>query len=366
MKIKTLSLRNYKKFSDWECSFCDEDGIPNSVIVFVGKNGSGKSSILQAITMLVGAAVKPYTAPSDLAYPGFRWDNIQRGRMPVEVRATIQFSDEEITATKQYSNLLAEKFPDKTFPKPGDHREIQLFLDYAENRVIANSTPGFFQTKGYQYALQLTKFEQNFDQLFQKVGSIYVYHEQRTAVSINSPKLVGDTNGSEERSAPVIDEKLIKEALFKWFVFHQQASNKDRGFTLREGQRDLFAKLEENYKSIFPGRSFKGFAPKMTPDQFLETEQDFWLFDGINDYEFSEMSGGERAIFPLLIDFANRSINNSIIIIDEVELHLHPPLQQAFVESLPKLGKNNQFIITTHSDYVANLFPESQIKRLDL
>jgi predicted ATP-dependent endonuclease of OLD family len=74
---------------------------------------------------------------------------------------------------------------------------------------------------------------------------------------------------------------------------------------------------------------------------------------------------GERAIFPLLVDFSLNNINNSIIIIDELELHLHPPLQQALIYALPKLGRNNQFIITTHSDYITSMFKPSQIIRLN-
>jgi predicted ATP-dependent endonuclease of OLD family len=76
------------------------------------------------------------------------------------------------------------------------------------------------------------------------------------------------------------------------------------------------------------------------------------------------MSAGERVIFPILIDFANWNINNSIIIIDELELHLHPPLQQALVDLLPRLGKNNQFIITTHSEDVAAMFHRKDIRYL--
>jgi predicted ATP-binding protein involved in virulence len=49
----------------------------------------------------------------------------------------------------------------------------------------------------------------------------------------------------------------------------------------------------------------------------------------------------------------------------EIELHLHPPMQQALLRTLPKLGKNNQFIITTHSDYVAQLVPESSIRIIE-
>jgi predicted ATP-dependent endonuclease of OLD family len=71
------------------------------------------------------------------------------------------------------------------------------------------------------------------------------------------------------------------------------------------------------------------------------------------------MSAGERAIFPMIIDFANWKVNNSIILIDEIELHLHPPLQQALISALPKFGNNNQFIITTHSDYVAYMVDDT-------
>ena len=79
------------------------------------------------------------------------------------------------------------------------------------------------------------------------------------------------------------------------------------------------------------------------------------------------MSAGERAIFPILMDFARWNINHSIIIIDEIELHLHPPLQQTLVRVLQQLGHDNQFIFTTHSNSVTSMFDESenQIIRLN-
>jgi len=65
------------------------------------------------------------------------------------------------------------------------------------------------------------------------------------------------------------------------------------------------------------------------------------------------------------MDFARKNINNSIIIIDEIELHLHPPLQQQLIRVLSKLGDNNQFIFTSHSDSVYNMFTPSEIFRLE-
>jgi predicted ATP-binding protein involved in virulence len=90
----------------------------------------------------------------------------------------------------------------------------------------------------------------------------------------------------------------------------------------------------------------------------------FYLFDGSHPYELGELSGGERAIFPMIFDFANWGINNSVILIDELELHLHPPLQQGLLKALRNLGKNNQFVITTHSDAIEAIVPPESVRRL--
>jgi len=66
----------------------------------------------------------------------------------------------------------------------------------------------------------------------------------------------------------------------------------------------------------------------------------------------------------MLFDFANWSIHNSIVLIDELELHLHPPLQQGLLKALRNLGNNNQFIVTTHSDAVTQIVPDESIRRL--
>ena len=134
---------------------------------------------------------------------------------------------------------------------------------------------------------------------------------------------------------------------------------------MEKGEFDFYDILSNKYSTVFADRKFVGSTPRF--DLFEKSPvPDFFLTDGTNQYELSEMSAGERAIFPILMDFARYNINNSIIIIDEVELHLHAPLQQAFIRALPQLGQNNQFILTSHSDNVANLFDEreNQIIRL--
>jgi AAA15 family ATPase/GTPase len=147
-------------------------------------------------------------------------------------------------------------------------------------------------------------------------------------------------------------------------MIHEKYSKNGKSF--RPGAKDLYAEIARIYKTVFPEREFAGLEMRDNIDNIL-TEPWFYIYNSKNktQYEFSEMSGGERATFPILLDFMNWNIHNSVILIDEIELHLHPPMQQALLRTLPKLGKNNQFIITTHSDYVAQLVPESSIRIIE-
>jgi predicted ATP-dependent endonuclease of OLD family len=95
------------------------------------------------------------------------------------------------------------------------------------------------------------------------------------------------------------------------------------------------------------------------PDDYF-----FSLKRGDAIFSFEEMSSGEQAVFALLFEFVRQDIGNSVVLIDELELHLHPSEQQALLGALPELGRDCQFIVTTHSPYVAKAFPPECVVRL--
>jgi len=76
------------------------------------------------------------------------------------------------------------------------------------------------------------------------------------------------------------------------------------------------------------------------------------------------MSSGEQAVFPLVYEFAKFRIARSIVLIDELELHLHPPQQQSLLGALRRLGPDCQFLITTHSPYLSDVIPQEHKVRL--
>ncbi len=369
MKIKSLTLRSYKKFLQKKTFYFTENQKKNceinDVTLIVGNNGTGKSSILQAIAMVVGGASRPFFSPVQLDedFPGFQYKHIHSGKTALDISASMTFLPDEIEATIEYTKRLQDLHPERQLELPKAKTEIALRLDYENNKILSDDSRQFFQARGYQYALQLRNVTPNANALLDRVGTIHWYTEQRNLSSTFQP--VHDDNTATKVKNILFgnDDKpsiKMKDLLIAWARFDQDIQNKR--IVIREGQSNKYERLANLYKVIFPSRSLSGPAPKDSPDNY-EVE-DFFLFDGKAEYELGSMSGGERAIFPILVDFANWNINNSIILIDELELHLHPPLQQTLVRALPKLGRNNQFIITTHSDSVSTMFSPDKIIRL--
>ncbi|HCR60878.1 MAG TPA: chromosome segregation protein SMC [Serratia liquefaciens] len=90
----------------------------------------------------------------------------------------------------------------------------------------------------------------------------------------------------------------------------------------------------------------------------------------------TDLSQGEKAIFSLVSDISRRLIllnpekgtkaleGYGVVIIDEIDLHLHPKWQQEIVGNLRNTFPNIQFILTTHSPQVLSTVPSHCIKIL--
>lgn len=353
MKIKSLTLQNYKRFvKPKTISFENSSGEINDVSLIIGDNGSGKTSILQAIVMLLGTIIRENFNPEKLEWAGFEYRNLQSGKLPLKIEAEILFDEKEIAATQKYAKQLSDM--GIKLGKPASNQLVTVFFDYKTAKTITKGDERtFFQFTGYQYAKRLTKQTPKINKLFEDVGNIYWYTEQRTSDNI--------TNLLDNKS-PKLDD--IRSFLASAYNYHIAIQTKRRNMV--EGEFDFYEQLKKLYESVFTDRTFAGTSPRFDIYENARAP-DFFLSDQHNQqYEISGMSAGERAIFPILMDFARWSINNSIIIIDELELHLHPPLQQTLIRALSKIGHNNQFIFTTYANSVVSMFSEeeNQIIRL--
>ena len=354
MKIQSLNLKYFKKFKNQPLDFTDpETGLARDIIVLIGMNGAGKTSILQAIAATLGVATGRLQKLPDLEWPGFNYELLGSNwaKFEPEVTLQVQFSSQEIQAVREFQQKLQDKGSNLRVSRAG---KPIVDLRWQGESVQANTANELFQFKGREYAKRLLRSE-GFE-VFKRVGTIFWYTEQRNSTSLTAE----NPDGKVE-----ITYDILRDRLSKLRQFHQDVE-RGRIQQFRRGQKDIYAEIEQTYKAVFPERGFEGPVPREGIDDILSEPWFYLYYDKSNLYEISEMSGGERAIFPMLVDFANWNIHNSVILIDEIELHLHPPLQQVLLRALPKLGKNNQFIITTHSDYIEQLVPEAHIVRVEV
>jgi len=365
MHVESIRLKCFKKFRDDLLDFTDrETGLARPLVVLVGDNGSGKSTILQAIAATLGTATRRLHEPADLEWPGFDLGLAGNAwSLPPEVTLRVGFSDVELNATVEFFEKAPGLGDRSAMVAPS--RDPSVTLTLREGHVRAGTGPQYFQFRGREYAKQILKLVEEGHRVFERVGTVFWYTEHRTATSLTAETTVSPNDmGDSSRNSGHLqyDENLLRRRLADLMQFH---SRLERGeYQLRPGQRDLFADIERAYATVFPYRRFDGPVPRSDIDEVL-SEPWFFLYDGLHQYELSEMSGGERAIFPLIFDFANWQINNSVILVDEIELHLHPPLQQALIRALPDLGRNNQFIITSHSDWIVQHVPPECVYRLE-
>lgn len=96
----------------------------------------------------------------------------------------------------------------------------------------------------------------------------------------------------------------------------------------------------------------------------------------VGPLSLSQLSDGEQRLFSLFVDIARQlSLQNSegdigngeaIVLIDEIDVHLHPKWQRKIVPALEDLFPNCQFIATTHSPFVIqSVRSESNLLLLD-
>lgn len=75
------------------------------------------------------------------------------------------------------------------------------------------------------------------------------------------------------------------------------------------------------------------------------------------DVTIDQLSDGEKQLYGRVIALMILNPSNSMILIDEPEIALHPAWQQKIMQIYSRIGKNNQFIVATHSPQIIASVP---------
>lgn len=155
--------------------------------------------------------------------------------------------------------------------------------------------------------------------------------------------------------------KLVKYMVAKKATqaFAQQKGNLEKSKEIEE----WFIRFENILKKIFADQDIK-----------LDFDIDSFKFSilqsGHEPFDFNTMSDGYSAVFDIINDLIMRTEKKGatvegIVLIDEIETHLHLELQKSILPFLTEMFPNIQFIVTTHSPFILNSINDAVIFDLE-
>ena len=318
MKIKQITLKNFRAAEDFMLT------LDENLTVIAGVNGSGKTTILDAVALMLSwltARIKRDGAPGS---PIKEFD-ITHGKPSSMIK--IESIDESVSWS-----TVKNKKGKKEFLK-SDYASLNQYIkDYKNRSEQLHELPLYTYYPVNRAVIQIPlriKKRHNFD-LFS------VYED-------------GLTSGA--------DFKLF----FEWFREREDIENENRRYLDDLTKPDGFEFPDKQLQTV--RSALTSFLPEYTEFSIKRQPLRMVVKKNGRELRIDYLSDGEKGIIALVGDIARRlSIANplrlnpldgeGIVLIDEIDLHLHPAWQRMIVPRLREVFPNVQFIISTHSPQV--------------
>ena len=368
MKIESLTLKDFKRFDDLRVEF--KNTVTNEIAntyVILGDNGSGKTTVLQAIALGLSMASGRIRKIADFDWIGWMPERYWRRGTP-RIEMVIHFTDDEIDATREAVTewLRVKGYSSGGGPiEPADQKVVEIVLEgdslRIDGRATSDSPERIHPVRARRLAAEILGDDPAIRDLFKRLPGVFWFDQHRNLASTSAAREVASNGHLEQQPAEAVSYAAgvarLKWSLNLWQLQHLQA-------TPGAGQVDDLIELENLYKRTFLDHSFADPEPMFRGGVPAPTDYSFMLSDGHSTYDLEEMSAGEQAAFPILYESVRQRFWSSIVLIDEIELNLHPPVAQGLVADLPHLGPRCQYIYTTHSDAVTSVVSPYEIHRL--
>lgn len=320
MKLKNISLYKFKGFVEETIDLDDR------LTVIVGENGAGKSSVLDAITIILSWVIAKIKNPRGVGQ---------------------RISKEQIHKGKKRSYLFS------TYDIEGNKSSFKV-QSHATRGINNEPIPESFILSEY-----CNDIREKIEQTESKTSiPIFVKYGVRRAV-VDIPLKIKNSH----------DESLKGDAnfrtFFEWFRYQEDIENEIFRETGEVCDRELKT-IRESISKFMPG--FKNLRVKRNPLRMVVDK------DG-KEFAVNQLSDGEKTYIALIGDLcrrlvlANPTLENplmgeGIVLIDEIDLHLHPQWQTEIAEKLCNTFPNIQFIVTTHSPLVITNVKTEQLRVL--
>ena len=312
MTIKQLLIENFRAIEhlELECS--------NGVNVFIGDNGAGKSTALDAINILYSWLVARF--------------NSTKGKGK-------SVKKEDIRNGAQYCFLSI------VVEHQGTQARWSLCKSLSSSNVEQQKQTNLEELNGF--------VEQLFSISEEKKPFLSYYGVNRNVVSVRFDKSL-----SKKKSNTSFDldssASVNWKSFFNWFYESENEENRMKVWFNPNYHNEALDAVRDCLSDVFPGYSNLRIEDKPTRLVIQKNNQKI---------NFDRLSDGEKCYITLVLDIARRLATSNtgedspllgaqIVMIDEVDLHLHPSWQLYVISNLEKKFPNCQFFITSHSSLV--------------
>ncbi|PIF34540.1 putative ATP-binding protein involved in virulence [Flavobacterium sp. 9] len=335
MIIKGLNIANLRAYKVAEFKF--QPGMN----LLVGVNGVGKTTLLEALRVCL-SQIQPEISISKNRKENFAISDIRIGTDSLQVSCDFEIE-------KQSFNLLIHKQRELIRIKDTENIREQI-EELSDKEVMTPSIKGVFPNASKSDTQSLGIF-------FSTRRSLMVDREPGRSASIGG-------QGTAFSDALSANREFNLRIFAEWFKVQEILG-------------------EENSNSLRNIKVLKdavcGFLPGFSDLKVVEIagEQTFSIVKNKTILNIKQLSDGERGVLSLVLDIsrrlsqANPKLNNplkdgkAIVLIDELDLHLHPKWQYSIIENLIKVFPSCQFIATTHSPQMISSLDVDNIYIID-
>ena len=366
MKIKNITIKNFRCFEQLEVTFHPQ------MTVLIAANGGGKTSILDAVRIAVWPFVKGFDLGS------------QTGKS-----ATIQIDD--VRLEKQINDNMEpkEKTEVNTTGVWDDNGQVKTWLQWRDSIKKGTNSKGDASTAELtnQYAKSMQKKvfegkEQINLPLIAYLGTGRLWYQSRYSSEAADVVLSKTEYSRTSGYLNCLSQGSSLKHFVDWY-----------GWIYRSYREEQIKALEQGYSWGEPGSHF---LQTIKAIQFavncLIEKQTGWkdiAYSASHEQQIvlthpqhgtlplERLSDGLRNMVAMVADLAYRCVKlnphlgaeatiktHGIVMIDEVDMFLHPSWQQSVLGSLQEAFPKIQFIVTTHSPQVLSTVPKECIRVL--
>ncbi len=348
MYIEELYLKNFRGFQELTLQF------PRNLAVIIGVNGSGKSSILDAIAIFLEFYVNKIMFKT------------RRNKSTSSDKTALTKDDIYIKAQESYNLIQVVIEPDQkiswSIRKSKDNSKNQK----VEKQELLNHIKNTLDNLEHDPSLSLPVLV-----YYQTHRMVLTVPSQLRLYSLTTA--IREGNQLKAYEGAFSNEVNNFQDFFQWFKEEEDYENEIR---LRENTHYRNKNLEivrtaiTKFLNHFPQTHFSNLhVVRVRTDQELGTRRftpTLTIEKNGQNFKLEKLSDGEKMLLMVVTDLARRLaiLNPSveeptkvlegkgIVLIDEVDLHLHPQWQRIVVPALTNTFPNCQFIVTTHSPQV--------------